>query len=311
MAGYLQSGDEKDPDICCFDVSHMEASVNDYIQTKINKTRNEALLSGNLEYQCDPHVLNMMDWVHRMTTELYIIGVNGWLYARFCVNPSGKLNTATDNTMALMLVLLYVVSIDCHSVGELLDIYYNSPAKLFGDDSIIQWRPWVDHVVERAAHLGFDIKYECPKSKLVGARFLNAGFHYSGTMWYFMPNFEKIRASIFFVFKARSWRLAYVKVCAYRQLVFPFQTYRAEADRFLKYIIEKHDNDMKNEVSMDSKITYASARASLMSDAENQFLCGGLESFPAVSSNDVREHFATLWKAAAFGEVFDGFSDVQ
>jgi len=309
MANYIQSGGEVDPDICCLDVQHMEASVVDHIQIEIDETRNEALLLGNLAYGEDPGILNLMSWAHRMMTELYIIGVNGWLYFRTCVNPSGKLNTATDNTMALMRVLLYCIAIDCKTVGELLAIYYNSPAKLFGDDSIIQWQPWVDQIIDRAKHLGFSMKFECPRSKLKDARFLNAGFYRSASMWYFMPNFEKIRASIFFVFKSRSWRLTYVKVCAYRQLVFPYKVYRDEADRFLRYIIRHHDDDMRNEHSMDSKITYASARASLMSDADNQFLCAGLEG--SASTNDHLRRLSRSWAAAEPTCLTQVFSDVQ
>jgi len=158
-----------------------------------------------------------------------------------------------------------------------LDAYFTTPAKLFGDDSIIQDKPWVHHAIARMAEIGFELKYECPVGPLTDARFLNAGFHQGATMWYFKPNFEKIRASIFFLWKSRSWRLAYVKVCAYRQLVFPYALYRREADRMLAHIVRFHDDDMKNEVQMDSVISYASTRASLMSDFDNEFLHSGFE----------------------------------
>jgi hypothetical protein len=71
---------------------------------------------------------------------------------------------------------------------------------------------------------------------------------------------------------------------------------------------------MRNETAMDPKITYASARASLMSDAENSFLCGGLEARGIPSGfqpNDQDHRWANCWKAAAFSGVFEGFSDVQ
>jgi len=120
---------------------------------------------------------------------------------------------------------------------------------------------------------------------LSDARFLNAGFHHNGTVWLLKPNFEKIRASIFFLWKSRSWRLCYVKVCAYRQLVFPFPKFRDEADRLLHYILTKHGDDMRNENSMDNVLTYGSTRAALMSNEANEFLCTGFESGPI----DLRE----------------------
>lgn len=45
----------------------------------------------------------------------------------------------------------------------------------------------------------------------------------------------------------------------------------------LSYIITHHDDGMIAEHTMDSVITYASARASLMSDSDNEFLHSGFE----------------------------------
>jgi len=276
MAEYLLSGTTAgEKQFVCCDVKHMESSLNDYVQTKINRLRNECLAWGNT---ITPEYTNMMTWYQEQSTQLYIIGVNGWLYFRTCVNPSGKLNTLNDNTIALMWVFLYVVATVKMTVAEVLEVYGTTPAKMVGDDSIVQYRPWLGLVFERARDMGFDIRLEVPISPLRDAVFLNAGFYWSGSMWYFRPNFDKIRASIFFLWKSRSWRLAYVKVCAYRQLVFPFLTYRREADRMLSYILKYHGDEMRHEHSMDSRITYASARASLMSDEENYFLTTGLES---------------------------------
>lgn len=277
MAEYLASGSAVPSEVLmiCTDVRHMESSLNDCIQTDINGMRNENLAWGN---ELGTEVINMMTWYQEQSTQLYIIGVNGWLYFRCCVNPSGKFTTLTDNTIALMRVNLYVIACGCNTVAEVLAEYSRTPAKMMGDDSIMQYRPWMTNLISRARDLGFELKLEVPISPLRDAVFLNAGFHWSGLMWYFRPNYDKIRASIFFLWKSRSWRLAYVKVCAYRMMVFPFVEYRREADRLLRYIIEKHGDEMRNEHSMDSKITYHSAIASLMTDEENHFLTTGLES---------------------------------
>jgi len=45
----------------------------------------------------------------------------------------------------------------------------------------------------------------------------------------------------------------------------------------LSYIITHHDDCMIGEHSMDPVISYASARSSLMSDADNEFLHSGFE----------------------------------
>jgi len=285
MAGYLESDSGEDSpsvikNFSCFDVKHMESSLNDAIQTDLNAMRNECLAWGNDLMGRTPEskrVINMLTWYQVQSTQLYIVGVNGWLYFRSCVNPSGKLNTLMDNTLALMLVFLYVIPTQFDTVQEILQVYNTTPAKMVGDDSIIRDRPWLRMLIIRARDLGFDIRYECPTGPLDDAHFLNAGFHRSGGMWFFRPNFDKIRASVFFLFKAKSWRLCYVKVCAYRQLVWPFDAYRQEADRFLQYISTHHDNEMRNEVHMDSRLSYEAARSALMSDAENRFLHSGLE----------------------------------
>jgi hypothetical protein len=160
---------------------------------------------------------------------------------------------------------------------DVLKRYFETPLRAMGDDSIIADHDWVDWTRDVARHLGFDIKLECPVGLLADSSFLNAGFHRSALVWYMRPNFDKLRASILFNWKSRSWRLTYVKVCAYRMLVFPFERYRAEADAMLDYILRHHDEDMRHEMSMDSKITYFSALAARMSDRDNLWLVSGLE----------------------------------
>jgi hypothetical protein len=202
-----------------------------------------------------------------------------------------------------MRVGLYVIATQVSTVAEVLAEYSRTPAKMMGDDSIIQYRPWVEHMISRARDLGFDLKLEVPISPIRDAVFLNAGFHWSGLMWYFRPNYDKIRASIFFLWKSRSWRLAYVKVCAYRMMVFPFAEYRREADRLLKYIVDKHGDEMKNEHSMDSKITYASALASLMTDEENHFLTTGLERQRGILTHSFRPGSDSAFMAEDWGAM--------
>jgi hypothetical protein len=278
----------------CEDVGHMEASVNDYFQTVIYRVRNENLVSEFLKPQ---EVVNLMTWVFQNSVYSYVLDVMGYLLLLVGKNKSGHFNTLTDNTLCLILVLLYrmvfymkqqcvsslsdrascgfVPRVPC--VQDVLKCYFETLLRAMGDDSIIANHDWVESTRSVARHLGFDIKLECPVGLLSDSSFLNAGFHRTELMWYMRPNFDKLRASILFNWKSRSWRLTYVKVCAYRMLVFPFERYRVEADAMLNYIAQHHEDDMRRETSMDSKITYVSALASRMSDRDNRWLVSGLE----------------------------------
>lgn len=278
----------------CEDVGHMEASVNDYFQTVIYRVRNAYLVNPYFKTQ---QVVNLMSWVFENSVYSYVLDVMGFLLLLIGKNKSGHFNTLTDNTLCLILVLLYrmVYYMKHHSVSSLSDragrgfcvnlpsvqdvlkCYFETLLRAMGDDSIIANHDWVESTRGVARHLGFDIKLECPVGLLSEASFLNAGFHRTELVWFMRPNFDKLRASILFNWKSRSWRLTYVKVCAYRMLVFPFERYRVEADAMLDYILRHHDDDMRREASMDSKITYYSALASRMSDKDNRWLVSGFE----------------------------------
>jgi hypothetical protein len=223
-----------------------------------------------------------------MVTYSYVIDVFGWLLLVVGKNKSGQFNTLMDNTLTLIRVALYRLVLSLFrelerwpTIEEVLVRYWSTPAKMMGDDSILAHRDWLEWSRARACDLGFTIELECPVGLLFDAKFLNAGFHRAAMLWYMRPNFEKIRASILFNWKSRSWRLTYVKVCAYRMLVYPFQVYRAEADGMLDYILRVHAEDMRTEQAMDSRITYAAALSARMSDRDNEWLCSGMESYVA------------------------------
>jgi len=292
--GLLGKNSPDEAKFACEDVSHMEASVNDYFQTVIYRVRNANLVNKFLKAN---QVVNLMNWAFSNSVYSYVLDVLGYLLLLIGKNKSGHFNTLTDNTLCLILVELYrlvyylkhysVFSLsdravrgfvpNLPSLHDVLRCYFEVHLRVMGDDSIIADHPWVDFTRGVAKHLGFDIKLECPVGLLSESSFLNAGFHRVIEMWYMRPNFDKLRASILFNWKSRSWRLTYVKVCAYRMLVFPFERYRVEADAMLDYILRHHDDDMRREASMDSKITYFSALAARMSDSDNRFLVSGLE----------------------------------
>lgn len=256
--------------IHCLDAAHMEA-FRDNIQTRIYGIRNSMIVAQDVQ------IRNGMVWYGSNIIYKYYIDPDGDLLLVMGNNPSGGFNTLVDNTIALILAFLYCIALKCSTTMEVLEKYHTIRCKLIGDDSIFAETEHFVDLIPHARHLGFDLKYEVPVCKLSEAKFLNAGFSFQSGFWFMAPNFEKIRASVFYLFKSNSWRLAYVKVCAYRKLCFPFLRQREEADIMLRFIRIRHDLDMRREHSMDDKITYLGALANYMPDHDNLFLLTGQE----------------------------------
>jgi hypothetical protein len=274
MSRYLLGGENKNScQFDCFDVSHMEASVNDNFFTRNYRTRNK-----NLHGPMTTGVKNLMSFAFKQVTYSYVIGPDGWLYLIIGKLPSGWINTLVDNTMSLIRVGVYNLARQSKTVVEVLTKYYTIRAKMVGDDSIFACSPLLEKFIDHSYELGFTVKRECDPGLLQDSAFLNAGFYYSNGMWFMRPNFDKMRASIFYLFKSKSWRLAYVKVCSYRMMCYAFKKYRDEADALLDYILKNHRVDMEREKSMDDKISYFSAISARMSDRDNEFLLTGKES---------------------------------
>lgn len=271
MAKFLIGPDGEECEMHCLDASHME-TFRDNIQTRIYRLRNKMIVNA------DAAVRNGMKFYANSIIYKYYITPDGWLIFVTGNNPSGGFNTLVDNTLALQLDYLYCLSVQSTSVTQILMKYHSIRAKMIGDDSIYAKTPYLVDLINVSTQIGFELKYEKNPCPLREAVFLNAGFVKQGGYWFMFPNFEKLRASVFYLWKSRSWRLAYVKVCAYRKLCYPFPKQRQEADLMLRYIREHHDSDMQREHSMDDKISYASTLTNLMSDKDNLFLLTGLES---------------------------------
>jgi hypothetical protein len=264
-----------DEQFACYDVQHMEASLNDYIQEVIYDSRDAGIQGFE----------NLKQFYRENLMYSWIIDVDGNLILKTGKNPSGALTTLIDNTKALVWVNLYCFSKLCNSEEELMKLYIDIACKLLGDDSIIADGPHLIGYEKSAKEIGFTLKLERPVGKLEECVFLNQNFVWDArrSTWLFKPNISKLMASLYYNFKRGSWRLAYVKLCSFRMMVWPFVSARAEVDYLLSYIIVNHDDDMRRE--KNDLLSYEAARSQWKDDSDIQFLLFGDEIVSGYGSN--------------------------
>jgi len=250
----------------CLDASHMEASFNDMLQRIVYACRHAGI--DGLPFAKRWYLQNI---IHSM-----IIDVHGNLVMKTGKNPSGGFNTLTDNGLCMMIVFLYTVSFSCNSVDELIVKYQELAVKIMGDDSIFEDRAEFADTISKASDLGFKLTLEA-SGPIEQCTFLSRGFYFDSKKrcYIFRPNFDKLAASVFFWFKRSSWRLAFVKLCAVRQMVYAFDDWRQEIDCLIQYCFSRHNDDMIREGHLDLLITYNSVVAALMSNERNEFLIYG------------------------------------
>jgi hypothetical protein len=254
-----------------FDVSHMEASLKEILLMIIYDLRRDFLIFSEGDENCFKFVLDAIIYS-------IIIDVDGFLCMMFGGNPSGGFNTLMDNTIALYFTLIYTLARQSSTYEELMDKINSHHCACLGDDSVVPAHPDFDHYIEHAAELGFDVKPECPPGPLEAGKFVNSEFVKIGQTWFPKPNAEKIKANIYFYFKSRSWRLTFVKVCALRVLNWNFPKQRKEAEDIIRWIVNHRDHHMRHEYTMDSKISYESAKAAYLPKQQIEFLWSGNES---------------------------------
>jgi len=261
----------------CEDANHMEASVNKVIQTLIYKVRNRNVKSPK---ESKDRVERAKNWYLENVTDSLIIAINGQLCMKFGKNPSGQLNTLTDNTLALVIVYLYCLSEGVKDSSEIVLAYNEIAARMLGDDSIVEDDVRLSNLRLSSADLGFKLIPETAPGPLETCSFLNSTFHFDSRRykWIQKPNFEKLFSNIYFNFKKSSWRYAYVKLCAARKLVFAFDEHREIIDDYIAYVINHHHSNLENEHSVDAEITYKAAISQFMPDSQNDFLVYGDES---------------------------------
>jgi len=257
--------------VLCFDISAMEASISPWLFEFLYSWRNAAII-GNVDAKT---------WFKNNKIYSLVLDVFGWLGMKIGGNPSGCLNTLTDNTFMVIFVLLYNLCCQTDSLEQVLAWYDDLPVKAMGDDTIMEDDPLWDPLIENSKTLGFQMEYEAPPpTTLAQAKFLNFGFSYNAVqgMYSFKPNFDKMFANLFFNRKSNSWRLTLAKLYALRVMCYCFPDRRMELENYICYVWDNFEPDMRNEVSLDDKLPFNSLRCMHLQDSEIQFLIYGLES---------------------------------
>jgi len=255
----------------CWDVSHMEASLNEYVLEAIYEMRKDYLI-------LDQENRRLYDFVYRHIVYSMCLDVDGYLCMMIGKNPSGSFNTLSDNTLALILVLFYCLAKKSVNIADLLKKIAAHSCACMGDDSVVPHHPDFTDIVSDSLELGFVFKPEKPPGELADCVFTNSEFSLQNGMWFPKPNFEKVKANVFFHFKAKSWRLSYVKCCALRILAWNFPEEREQAERLCAFILKKHQRAMEVEHSMDDKVSYHSAISAFLPSSQIDFLWSGNES---------------------------------
>jgi len=263
------------------DFAHFEASVKEQIQTFIYQMRNNNVCSDMPR----THLDNLQKFVFSSVVYSYVIDPDGWLIMKFGCNPSGSFNTLSDNKFANILVHLYSFCLynNGKSFEELYRLSRLHHLAIMGDDSVVPKHPHFSNVSRDARDLGFNLTEEMPPGPLFSGKFLNCGFKVNKLgYWYPVPNWDKIRSGIYYAFESHSWRLAYVKVCAYRTLAYLDEYHFQEAERLLDYILKNHKYELEfGEAAMDSKLTYLSCLSSKVSLDQLDFMWTGSEVGPS------------------------------
>jgi hypothetical protein len=172
---------------------------------------------------------------------------------------------------------------------------------MLGDDSIFEDADCLRDLEVSASEIGFDLKPEAPPGPLNLCTFLSSTFffHIRKGMWIQKASFGKLMANLYYNFKNNSWRYVFVKLCAARKIFYAFEEERGQIDQLLKYVSERKDTVMRNERSLDDKLTYSAAMAQYMSDDQNSFLIFGDE------SSICKDTPESVIFEQALGEIFD------
>jgi len=255
----------------CLDFSHMEASLRENVLTFLYQMRDSNLILSAKESV-------MRNWAFKQNCYSVVIDPDGYLVQFLGNNVSGKLNTLTDNCLAVELVFLYSIAKEgeLQTMEELIQIADDLHCVILGDDSVIPKHPAFANLINDASDLGFNLKPEAQSVDIFNAVFCNNRFVFSDGLYLPEPNFEKLRTNIYFHFKRHSWRLAYIKCCAYRTLAWMFPYYRKEAEGLCQWILTKKGKEMVVEVNPD--VTLHSARMSYLPPAQIEWLWRGDES---------------------------------
>jgi len=240
---YGQASDPNQVKFDCFDCKHMEASLGPEVQSIIYELRNSYLVSKHLT---DHELDNLKRFYFDNLCYGVIVGLEGEIFMKFGKNPSGGFNTADDNTLALDLAFWYFTCKEFPTIPQALAHRMFNIVKGYGDDSVARACAAYRRCLTDADEIGFEFTIESFGSLLEGSTFLSNVFHFDRNWkkWIAIPNYDKLRASLYYDFKEKNWPLVWAKTCALRTLCWHNKEIVRETDRIFDFIEKEHSREL-------------------------------------------------------------------
>lgn len=272
MAALLLSGGNQ---FRCKDVSAMEASVTLPFQECIYRARNYAYDRGYYskiypDWESELDYAALAKWWYECLVSGPLIDVEGYVWVRFGMNPSGQLNTLSDNIFALRLVFSYHLAKQCVNVEQLDSLRKSLIVKMMGDDSIFPDNSNWCGLDNSASEIGFTITDEIEgcvplsKAKFCGFSWMfNEEYH----QYQFKSDYDKVLSSIFAFRKKNSWRFTLAKLYAAKILCYGSQHYRT-INMLISYIMTHHESSLYAESQFDSELPMQALLAQNKSEDE-------------------------------------------
>lgn len=136
FARYLLEDEETLRKVRCYDISAMEASISAALFEIIYCWRNDAIRGD----------ANLKEWFFQNKVFSKMLDPNGYIGFKAGSNPSGCINTLTDNTFVVIFCMLYhltgkLLEVGTYTGDEVVDsvvnLYEELPVKAMGDDTIL------------------------------------------------------------------------------------------------------------------------------------------------------------------------------
>jgi len=235
----------------CWDVEAMEASVHLRIQEQLYAAR-------NFEYEHDVcahrfNLKNLARWYFKVLTCAPLVDLDGKVWVRVGMNPSGQYNTLADNIHALHMVFMYHLSFSekCVGPGSLVQLRRELIVKMMGDDSIVSDHPIWEGVLQRSLELGFNITEEIEGVVPINrSKFCGFGWHWYDGMYIYRADADRTICSILYNMKLGSWRYLFVKLCAAKILLFGAPQFH-EVTAMIAWVRKHKYDEMVSEVQHD------------------------------------------------------------
>jgi len=291
----------KVPKFFFFDVKAMECCMNDLILQDNYNWLNRNIVDKRKIFTKN-QLTNAQKFV--MKHEIYgnVIDLEGRAGNKLGTTSSGGLRTLDVNTDGLEIVKLYNLTYSLEDpnilqkfqiqlkedyqsqVLALCDLSIQSPAKFMGDDSVIYDNGCFDNFIQHSMEMGFQMEHEENDLNIQGSvpiesgKFLNLKFKKNNMGTYdFIPNYDKLFASVYYHMKSGSWRLSWAKICAIKILCFTKESYYEQCEQLLRYIKENHWLDMYNEIELEPKIPFKSLESMNLPYHDIAYIIHGFE----------------------------------